>query len=183
MTVTKACRKCREEKSVDDFNRNYLGRHGRQGACRKCERQYGRAYYIKNREKRIAYQKDYAKRNPKRMAENMRRSRHRMSPDELKDRRLSWAFSISLVDYRALLSLQGGACAGCQKPEASVDKRTRRPRELAVDHDRSCCPGVKSCGKCVRGLLCGRCNRAVGLLRDDPEIMVRLSEYLKAAVR
>lgn len=30
----------------------------------------------------------------------------------------------------------------------------------------------------VRGMLCGPCNRAVGLLKDDPERMAALIHYL-----
>jgi len=33
---------------------------------------------------------------------------------------------------------------------------------LQVDHDHACCPGTKSCGKCVRGIVCSSCNRHLG---------------------
>lgn len=52
---------------------------------------------------------------------------------------------------------------------------------LHIDHDHSCCPQDKfrTCGKCVRGFLCGNCNRALGMLRDDPEIFRRAASYLE----
>ena len=31
----------------------------------------------------------------------------------------------------------------------------------------------------VRGLLCHNCNRALGLLHDDTELMQKASEYVK----
>ena len=49
---------------------------------------------------------------------------------------------------------------------------------LVVDHDHGCCPGVVSCGSCVRGLLCGDCNAAAGMLRDNPSFARSLGEYL-----
>lgn len=51
--------------------------------------------------------------------------------------------------------------------------------DLNIDHDHGCCPGERSCGECVRGLLCGRCNRAIGLLRDDPERLESAASYLR----
>lgn len=49
-----------------------------------------------------------------------------------------------------------------------------------VDHNHSCCPGRKSCGKCVRGILCRRCNRVLGLLNENPLLLPSyLLEYLK----
>lgn len=52
-----------------------------------------------------------------------------------------------------LLSKQGNNCGMCD--EALVD-------DWCVDHDHSCCAGYKSCGACVRGILCGPCNRGLG---------------------
>lgn len=53
---------------------------------------------------------------------------------------------------------------------------------MHVDHDHACCPGQKaSCGKCVRGLLCGPCNRGIGLFRDDLTRVEAAARYLKKA--
>lgn len=63
---------------------------------------------------------------------------------------LRYRYNISGADYERLLSSQGGTCAICGIKPGS--------RRLAVDHDHACCPGRRSCGRCVRGLLCKRCN-------------------------
>lgn len=49
---------------------------------------------------------------------------------------------------------------------------------LNIDHDHSCCPGKRSCGKCVRGVLCLNCNYGVGAANDDPEELRRVADYL-----
>jgi hypothetical protein len=33
---------------------------------------------------------------------------------------------------------------------------------IFIDHDHACCPGKRSCGRCLRGLLHRTCNVAVG---------------------
>ena len=57
--------------------------------------------------------------------------------------------------YR-LLELQGHACGMCGDP--FLDNTP-----IFIDHDHACCPAEKrSCGNCVRGLLCLGCNAALG---------------------
>lgn len=54
---------------------------------------------------------------------------------------------------------------------------------LTVDHDHACCPGDRSCGRCVRGLICQRCNAALGMLHDDLAAAQGLAEYLQRHAR
>ena len=51
---------------------------------------------------------------------------------------------------------------------------------FAVDHDHACCPPGGSCGKCVRGLLCHKCNTGIGMLGDDPLLLYVAMRYLEA---
>lgn len=48
----------------------------------------------------------------------------------------------------------------------------------SFDHDHACCPGLGSCGKCVRAWLCKQCNSALGGFRDDPDVVERAQQYL-----
>lgn len=53
---------------------------------------------------------------------------------------------------------------------------------LHIDHDHSCCT-KGSCGKCVRGVLCHKCNTALGLLGDDVTRMSKAIGYLERSSR
>ena len=50
---------------------------------------------------------------------------------------------------------------------------------LNVDHDHSCCPGKRTCGKCVRGILCRRHNWVMGNLNDSLEEVRNVENYIK----
>lgn len=52
-------------------------------------------------------------------------------------------------------------------------------RRLNIDHDHACCDRPGSCGKCVRGVLCGNCNTALGHARDDIERLRGLISFLE----
>lgn len=94
------------------------------------------------------------------------------NPGESRSQRLKWTYGISLEQYRALLAAQGGGCALCRaaSPGGKGD--------FHVDHDHSCCPGKTSCGECVRGLLCVRCNTALGMFGDDIYLMKEAIAYV-----
>ena len=99
------------------------------------------------------------------------------NPEKTKNIRLLHKFNITLEQYRELLFVQNGVCAICKQEE--VISRNGKVLQLSVDHDRRCCPGERSCGKCVRGLLCQYCNTALGLMKDDREILKKAINYLE----
>jgi hypothetical protein len=76
-----------------------------------------------------------------------------------------------LQDYEDMLRIQNGVCAICGGVNSNGEN-------LSIDHDHNCCPTVKSCGSCIRGLLCGDCNRGIGLLKDSIENIRRAESYL-----
>jgi Recombination endonuclease VII len=78
---------------------------------------------------------------------------------------------ITVEQFQELETNQDGLCAICKRPP---DRRY-----LCIDHNHACCPGLFSCGKCVRGLLCVKCNRAVGGFGDDPVIIKRAAAYME----
>lgn len=104
--------------------------------------------------------------------------------EELKDQlqdawfgRYLWTqYRLTVEQYELMLAMQGGRCAICKTADAGR-ARGRSNGRFHVDHDHKCCPG-RSCGKCVRGLLCNNCNTGIGFLRDDPKIMREAIRYL-----
>lgn len=93
----------------------------------------------------------------------------RNSPDVQRFRR----YGITSEQYE---SASAKGCAIC----GALD------RKLHIDHDHACCPthgghGPATCGKCVRGLICGPCNRGLGLFQDDAESLRRAADYLTEA--
>lgn len=88
------------------------------------------------------------------------------------DNRLWSLFRLRREDYDAILDAQGHVCAVCKQPN-------RHKKGFHVDHDHSCCPGQKSCGKCVRGVLCNGCNAALGHAEDSPDRLRQLIQYLE----
>ena len=89
-------------------------------------------------------------------------------------------FGLTLEEYEVMLAAQGGVCAACGGAETSASGGVA-VNSLSVDHDHSCCEGQRSCGKCVRGLLCNRCNRALGMLGDSTERLEALLSYMERA--
>jgi hypothetical protein len=74
-----------------------------------------------------------------------------------------------------MLTEQGGGCAICGAPEKS-----EHFARLGVDHDHACCGERKrSCGRCVRGLLCTNCNTLLGLVADNVELLERAADYVR----
>ena len=100
----------------------------------------------------------------------------RRSPDNMSSwcRRCSHLSQYNMLpqNYDSMLADQGGACATCGKAPDT--------RPLQVDHDHSCCPQAgRSCGHCIRGLLCFQCNSTLGQVSDSVDTLKSLISYLE----
>ena len=73
-------------------------------------------------------------------------------------------------EFDALLTRQGGCCAICGAPQ-SKHSGARAPKRLEVDHNHAT-------GR-IRGLLCRRCNTALGLLEDNVGRLKTAISYLE----
>jgi hypothetical protein len=106
-------------------------------------------------EQRAAYMREYRKRRPR----------------NVRDTELKKSYGISLDQWESMHRAQGGVCAICAMQE---HEKSFRYANLAVDH-------CHTTGK-IRGLLCSACNRAIGLLQDDPARAMRLANYLQSSL-
>ncbi len=86
------------------------------------------------------------------------------NPDKARNNELKKSFGITLNEYNRILDIQNGVCAICYK-------KCELYNNLSVDH----CHDSKK----VRGLLCTKCNQAIGLLREDKKIMEAAINYLE----
>ena len=84
-------------------------------------------------------------------------------------------YSISVEDFNNFLEKQKNKCAIC-KILLDYSNRIQTP---TIDHDHTCCPGRESCGKCIRGITCSRCNHGLGLFQDNPKLLAKAKKYLE----
>lgn len=136
-------------------------RHGHQGprftstgGCVQCTKRNGKKYATS--EKGVAYRKQW------RAQPHVRERDCVASIKDGKKRR----YGLEWDEFQALLERAENKCEVCLKLFMPRDRRNA----ACVDHDHAT-------GE-VRGLLCHSCNRAMGLLKDDPAILRAMLEYL-----
>ena len=79
--------------------------------------------------------------------------------------RIKGRYRLTMKQYRDLISKGCAICGTLENP--------------CIDHDHKCCPTKgKSCGKCIRGVLCDPHNRALGLFNDDVDLLRMAIFYL-----
>ncbi len=140
--------------------------------CKKCERNLplesfgkrtaspdGKMYECK--ECVVKKSVKWAKENPERFKKNQAKFYAKETTKRYrKDWRLKKEFGISLDDYDKMCESIYHKCEICGD-QSSLD----------VDHCHT--------NGNVRGLLCGNCNRGIGLLKDNIDILQNAINYLK----
>lgn len=155
--VTKTCNSCLQNKPVADFSKQSVRPDGLNITCKLCL----------SARQAIRY-KDPVKRQ--RSLEAGARWRER-NPDADANKNLIRKYGITLAQYDEMFEAQGGLCALCKKSETTKRRKKGDGRErLAVDH-------CHDTGR-VRGLLCFKCNTAIGSLGDTEADAQRVVDYL-----
>jgi hypothetical protein len=80
------------------------------------------------------------------------------------------SYGITPEHYRSMENARNGLCDICKQPNA-------HSKHLCIDHDHRCCKARRSCGKCIRGLLCSGCN--LGHFGEDPSVLRRAAAYFE----
>ena len=138
------------------------------------ERQRLRHLTPKHRERKNQQRREQYRADPEFRKREIERGRKLYGTATYRERhrRNRWKkiFGISLEQYNARLAEQGGSCAICRKPETSLTRSGGYIRPLSIDHDHLT--------KRIRGLLCHKCNSALGLLYEQPELLRQAIRYL-----
>ncbi len=159
----KRCKKCGALKRIDDFYRNGA-RDSRRPECKACTNALRLKRYRLNREKEIARVRAWQRANPDRVKAWREKNRDRRL-EQLREIHLRNKFGLTVDEYNRILEAQGGVCAICESPPTPGIS-------LHVDHDHGT-------GE-IRGLLCVRCNNALGLFREDTDLLKRAARYVSA---
>ena len=150
--------------------------------CPTCKAEKRRGYARKQYVKRVAEaearggpHKRYPPRDPERERELHRRralAYARRNTVAARHRHIRDKYRLTVDEFNAMLEAQDHRCALCRSVLAPENSKR------FVDHDHACCPSARTCGKCIRGILCRRCNQGLGLFRDDPDQLRAAIEYV-----
>lgn len=196
------CAICKVEKSRSDFYQSPSGqitsychpcdaargktkRNARTPEQRKQEADYKHKWNLENpkgcrtgvEQRKIAAKEKYASAPDRRKA--YYKKYYRENEAKVRAVQIRIRLGVTAEQYDFMFRSQDGLCAICHKPESRTVGKTGTLRRLSVDHDHLCCKGLRSCGKCIRGLLCSSCNFAIGHLADDEARIMDALTYVR----
>lgn len=120
-----------------------------------------RKYNQNNRDHINKVRRAWRKKNWDKMKKEWDERNKNKSSQEIRKNNLK-KYGLSPEQFDTLVLEQNGLCWICKK---------KPDRILEVDH----CHVTKA----VRKLLCGRCNKGLGLFLDDPDLLIAAAEYLR----
>ena len=145
----KECTKCLDMKPEDQFNWRVKDIK-RANQCKACHSAYRKQHYQDNKTKYLEKAHTWNRKNLTR------------------ELRCRYNYNLTPEQVYALSDVYDGKCWIC-KEVSWTD----------IDHDHSCCNRYGSCGQCVRGLLCNKCNSMIAKAQDRIDVMLEGIEYLR----
>ena len=190
----KACCICKIKKPITEFHKLRNNKSGYRGCCKSCRKLMSEKHYLKNKEridnkqkeyvnnnheKILLHQKDYHSRNKEKVNLKHREwhmknkklvsDRHKLyakiNPSYNKTRSLKNLYGITFEQKNQMIIDQNGLCGCCEKPLGIIS------RNIHTDHDHD--------SKIVRKILCKSCNSALGFVKEDINVALKLVEYIK----
>ena len=171
------CYRCENWVSLESFGKDNTRKDGLHPYCKNCRSQENKRYIEENpvaREKRRVRSKKWKEENPERYKELI--SKWKIDNKEQKallDKKSQlWShYRLTIDDYLNIFDRQKGMCAIC-----------KNRKRLYVDHDHSCCAGSLTCGRCVRGLICQKCNMMMHYIDECPDLFESAFKYAKGRI-
>jgi hypothetical protein len=158
----KICSYCKKDKEETDFRKS-------RNICKKCE-------YLKTKDKQKEWKENNREHHLTLQKENWQIHKNRVNlkrkekyntnieyRNQIKKISLKNNYNITLEEYNQLFESQNGKCAICNKEQQN--------KLLAVDHNHNT--------NQIRGLLCSKCNLALGLFYDNINNLKAAILYLK----
>jgi hypothetical protein len=152
LSELKSCTKCGESKPPTEFTRDKIRKDGLNPWCKLCTRANS-ARQDKKRDHAARYQYNKEVEKYRKKGSLVVREWHLLK-----------LYNLTLAEFDQKLEDQGGCCKICKTANPG------HKGKFVVDHNHST-------GK-IRGLLCHKCNTALGLLQDSPGILQRARNYL-----
>jgi hypothetical protein len=152
MSELKQCTRCKEIKSIDLFPHISKENRKRRSQCKHCCAELQRKYYS---DKPDQY-KDYVKKRNYKYQGIYKRVANLKT------------FGLTVKDYDEMLIAQNNQCAICGTFKCGSGRR------FAIDH-------CHHTGK-IRGLLCLRCNQAIGKFHDNYFLLQQAADYVAGRI-
>lgn len=153
----KICCHCKENKSLDWFDKSKNHKDGLRPTCRACR-------FLEYKKIKDADPASY------KVRQNAATLKYRRANPEVRQNQLlRELFGITLEQYNKQAKIQNYVCFLCKKPETARSRG--KIKRLSVDHCH-----ITTIN---RGLLCQRCNVGIGMLGDDIKTLARAIIYIK----
>lgn len=172
--ISKSCTKCNHWKPVSEFNKRAASNDGLQPLCRDCQKARDKAYIEadpKRKETRRRRSKKWQEENQEQYKQKLAewKAGNKEHKSYLDKKASLWShYKLTMDRYLEMLDEQNYCCKICN----------RTTHKLYVDHDHSCCPESRTCGKCTRGLVCQRCNILLGMMENNDGIIESAEQYI-----
>lgn len=155
----KICSKCSCKLEDFLFSKNKNTKDGLYAWCKECVHNYNTQPEIRIRER-------IREKTPKYRVRKQKYANEKIYNDWTREHiKFLWQeYHIVPEIYELILEDQNGVCAICSNPPNG--------KRLCVDHNHDTDE--------IRGLLCDKCNQAIGLFRDNPEYMILAAEYIQS---